>query len=48
MAQTDTPKLDAGDIFPTMTMKLVGGQSLTLPDDLTADFTVLLIYRGKW
>ncbi len=48
MAQTNTQKLDAGDRFPTMTMTLIGGQSLSLPDDLTHDYTVLLIYRGKW
>jgi len=48
MAQTDTPKLDLGDHFPQMAISLLSGDSLTLPDDLSADSTVLLIYRGKW
>ncbi len=48
MAQTDTPKLDAGDHFPTMMISLLDGGSVTLPDDLDADFTVFLGYRGKW
>jgi hypothetical protein len=29
-------------------MKLVSGGTLTLPDDLTTDYTVLQFYRGKW
>jgi len=48
MAQTNTPKLDAGDRFPPMTIALLDGNSLILPDDLSADFTVFLGYRGKW
>ena len=48
MAQAQTPKLDAGDQFPAMTINLVGGDSLSLPTDLQAEATVLLIYRGKW
>lgn len=35
MAQTETPKLDAGDRFPPMTIALVDGRSVTLPDDLS-------------
>lgn len=45
MAQTDTPKLDAGDRFPHLELELVGGGSLALP---TNERTVVLIYRGKW
>ncbi len=48
MAQTATPKLDQGDLFPGMTISLLDGSRLTLPDDLNADFTVFLGYRGKW
>jgi len=48
MAQTDTPKLDAGDRFPQMTISLLDGSQLTLPDDLSAEFTIFLGYRGKW
>ena len=48
MAQTDTPKLDAGDRFPPMTIALLDCSSVILPDDLRADFTIFLVYRGKW
>jgi len=48
MAQTGSPKLDVGDRFPTMTISLLNGDSVTLPDKLDAEFTVFLGYRGKW
>jgi len=48
MAQTNTPKLDAGERFPMLAVNLVDGRLLKLPDDLSADFTVVLGYRGKW
>ena len=45
MAQTATPKLDAGALFPAMTLDLIGGGLLELP---TQDWTALLLYRGHW
>ena len=49
MAQTDSTKLDVGDAFPSMAINLVGAVTpLRLPDDLTADYTIFLGYRGKW
>lgn len=48
MAQTKTPKLDAGDHFPAITIALLDGSRLALPSDLNTDFTVFLGYRGKW
>ena len=41
-------KLDAGVTFPTMTLNLSAGGSLTLPDDLDSNYTILLFYRGHW
>jgi peroxiredoxin len=41
-------KLDTGDVFPTLTLQLVDGQSLTIPDDLDAKYQVILFYRGHW
>lgn len=41
-------KLGSGDQFPPMALKLLDGNSLTLPDDLEADYNVVLIYRGHW
>jgi len=48
MAQTDTRKLDQGDSFPPMTISMLDGSRLALPDDLNADSTIFLGYRGKW
>lgn len=41
-------KLGTGDQFPNLSLSLVDGTSVTLPDDLEAPYTVFLIYRGHW
>ena len=41
-------KLDAGARFPSMELALVGGGTLTLPDDIDAPYQVVLFYRGHW
>ena len=41
-------KLDAGDQFPAMTLTLTDGGTVNLPDDLPADYNVVLFYRGHW
>ncbi len=41
-------KLRAGEKLPQIELGLVGGGSLTLPDDIQSDFAVLLLYRGHW
>ncbi len=41
-------KLDAGDTLPSLTLKLVGGGTLALPDELPTEYGVLLFYRGHW
>ena len=48
MAQTNARKLDVGDHFPTLSLDMLDGRALTLPDDLSADYTIFLGYRGKW
>lgn len=49
MAQTETTKLDAGDRFPKMTLKMIDAETpLRLPSDLSAEYTIFLGYRGKW
>ena len=48
MAQTQSTKLDGGDQFPAMSIALADGSTLNLPADLSAAYTILLIYRGKW
>ena len=41
-------KLNSGDSFPTLTIDLVDGTKLTLPDDVDARYKVILFYRGHW
>ena len=48
MAQTNTTKLDARDPFPRMTLKLVDGKTLVVPDEMHGNWWILLIYRAHW
>jgi hypothetical protein len=41
-------KLGIGDVFPKMTINLVDGGTLDLPDGLDAKYRILLFYRGHW
>ena len=41
-------KLNTGDRFPAMTMKLADGGTLELPDGLDARYKVIVFYRGHW
>lgn len=41
-------KLGTGDQFPSLTLNMIDGSSMTLPDDLEATYTVFLLYRGHW
>ena len=41
-------KLNAGDSFPKMTLNLVDGGKLELPDGLDAKWKIILFYRGHW
>lgn len=43
-----TEKLRAGETLPQLTLDVVDGGSVTLPDDLATDFGVVLLYRGHW
>src|ERR1700722_10185902 len=40
--------LNPGDPFPRLTLKVPGGQTLTLPDAFAGDFATVLFYRGFW
>ena len=48
MAQVETKKLDSGDPFPEMELKLTDGSSLTIPGEIDESWLVLLVYRGHW
>ena len=41
-------KLNTGDKFPALTLDLVDGTKLAVPQDLDARYNVLLFYRGHW
>ena len=41
-------KLDIGDTFPTLTLQMVGGGTMAIPDALNSKYRVFLFYRGHW
>jgi hypothetical protein len=41
-------KLGIGSAFPSLTLNLVGGGTLSLPDGLDTNYKVILFYRGHW
>jgi hypothetical protein len=43
-----THKLNAGDVFPNVELKLVGGGTLVLPQGVGGRYNVILFYRGHW
>ena len=41
-------ELNLLDTFPSLTLSLVGGGRLTLPDEIETPYAILLFYRGNW
>ena len=41
-------KLNTGDIFPKLTLDLVDGTKLVVPEGMDARYKVILFYRGHW
>ena len=41
-------KLQQGDRFPTITLKLVSGETMSVPEDMSTRYLALLFYRGHW
>jgi hypothetical protein len=41
-------KLHIGSAFPAMTIPLVGGGAMELPQGMSAKYGVVLFYRGHW
>ena len=41
-------KLGIGDTFPQLSIELVDGGTLDLPEGLDAKYKVILFYRGHW
>lgn len=40
--------LNSGDTFPSLSLSLSGGGTLTTPDDFDSTFSVVIFYRGHW
>ncbi len=41
-------QLNTGDTFPILNLQLVGGVTMTVPDDFDSKYGVILFYRGHW
>jgi hypothetical protein len=41
-------KLNLLDSFPSLTLNVAGGGSVTLPDDISTPYAIVLFYRGHW
>jgi hypothetical protein len=41
-------KLQQGDRFPSLTLKLVQGGTIRLPDEMPTRYAAVLFYRGHW
>ncbi|MDK1024238.1 MAG: hypothetical protein QGD92_08410 [Gammaproteobacteria bacterium] len=41
-------KLNAGDQFPSVRLDIGESDSLTIPDDNSSPYTIVLFYRGHW
>ena len=41
-------KLNLLDSFPSLTLHVAGGGTVTLPDDISTPYAIVLFYRGHW
>lgn len=41
-------KLNLLDAFPSLSLNIAGGGTLTLPDDIGTPYAIVLFYRGHW
>ena len=41
-------RLENGQPFPALQLQRVGGGTLSLPEELSGSFGVVLLYRGSW
>ena len=48
MTASNGARLDSGHRFPSITLALTGGGTLTLPDDWAGHAGAVLFYRGHW
>jgi peroxiredoxin len=48
MARCGPGLLDTNDSFPQITLQLINGEMLNLPDEKGDGYAVLFFYRGYW
>lgn len=48
MARYTAKCLDVDDLFPSMELRLLSGDSMNIPDELGDGYSVVLFYRGYW
>ncbi len=48
MGRFDAKFLDANDVFPSLELKLISGETLSLPEGAGEGYGVVLFYRGYW
>ncbi len=41
-------KLNPGEVFPDITLKIAGGGEMNIPSELTSPLNIVLFYRGHW
>ena len=41
-------KLQQGNRLPKITLQMLDGSKITLPDDAPTRYTAVLLYRGHW
>ncbi len=41
-------KLNLLDSFPTLALNVAGGGTVTLPEDISTPYAIVLFYRGHW
>ena len=41
-------KLGSGATFPSLSLTLVDGTTVSVPDDISTKYKVILFYRGHW
>lgn len=43
-----TSLLKPGDTFPELKLELTNGRTLSTPDGLSSDFSMVIFFRGHW
>ena len=41
-------KLNLMDSFPSLSLNVAGGGTISLLDDITTPYAIVLFYRGHW